>query len=78
MTVFGTTSYLLFEIFKRRSNKLIYKQENESIFRIIEYLLFFMVVFFFMAVPTFVLAAFRTLFGKQDYVVADKKNTSKK
>ena len=74
MTIFGSTAYVLFEIFKRRSNTLIYKRENESLLRIIEYLLFFLVVFFLMAVPSFIIAAFRVLFGKQDYVVAEKKN----
>lgn len=36
-----------------------------------------MVIFYLMSVPTFVIAAFSTLFGKQEYIVAEKKNTKK-
>jgi hypothetical protein len=36
-----------------------------------------MFIFYAMSVPTFVIAAFSTLLGKQEYVVADKKNTKK-
>ena len=32
-----------------------------------------MVIFFAMGVPSFVIAAFATLLGHQEYVVADKK-----
>ena len=31
-----------------------------------------------MSVPTFIIASFSTLFGNQEYIVADKKATSKK
>lgn len=75
MTILGTISYILFEIFKRRSNSLIYKKENESILRMLEYPVFFLFVFFGMGVPAFAIAAFKTLFGKQEYIVAEKKNT---
>jgi hypothetical protein len=30
-----------------------------------------------MSVPSFIIAAFTTLFGKQEYIVAEKKNTKK-
>ena len=66
----------MYEILKRRANKIIYKRENESLFRLIEYPLLFVVNLFSMSVPTFTIAAFNTLFGKQEYVVAEKKNTS--
>lgn len=77
MSIFGTSAYLIYEIVKRRANRIIYKQENESIFRVLEYIILFMVIFFTMSVPTFIIAAFSTLFGKQEYIVADKKNTKK-
>lgn len=35
LSVVSTLGYFLFEIFKRRANRIIYKKENESIFRII-------------------------------------------
>lgn len=75
MSIFGTTAYLFFEFNKRRANRIIYKRENESLLRIIEYPLIFMVTFFTIGVPTFLFAAFATLFGHQDYIVADKKIT---
>ena len=78
MSVFGTLAYLMFEFNKRRANRLLYKQENESILRMAEYPILFMVIFFFMSVPAFVIAAFATLFGHQEYVVADKKQATKK
>jgi hypothetical protein len=35
MSVLGTVAYLLYEIVKRRANRIIYKQENESILRLL-------------------------------------------
>jgi hypothetical protein len=63
--VFGTAAYFLYEIVKRRANKIIYKQENESVFRLLEYLILFFVIFFGISVPSFTIAAFSTLFGRQ-------------
>lgn len=77
MSFFGTTAYFIYEIIKRRANRIIYKQENESIFRMLEYPILFMFIFFTMSVPTFVIAAFSSLFGNQEYIVADKKSTKK-
>ena len=69
----------MYEVLKRRSNKILYKRQNESLFRLIEYPLLFIVNLFGMSVPTFVIAAFKTLFDKdREYDVADKKNTSGK
>lgn len=70
MSIGSTVGYLLYEIMKRRSNKIIYKRENESLWRLIEYPLLFVVNLFSMSVPTFVIAAFGTLFGKREYIVA--------
>jgi len=78
MSIMGTVGYIIYEVIKRRSNKIIYKQENESIFRMLEYPIVFMLIFFGMMVPSFTYAAFSSLFGKQEYVVADKKNRNKK
>lgn len=64
-SVFGTLSYLIYEIIKRRANRIIYKQENESIFRILEQPIIFAPLFFTFSVPTFIIAAFSSLFGKQ-------------
>lgn len=73
LTFGGLLGYVLLEILKRRANKLLYKQENESIFRIVEYPIFFMVNLWLISVPTFVIAAFNCLLGKTEYIVADKK-----
>lgn len=69
--------YILFEIFRRRANRIIYKRENESILRILEYPLIFPINLFGMSIPTFVMAAFSTL-GKRQYKVAIKKMNSNK
>jgi hypothetical protein len=36
-----------------------------------------MPIFFSMSVPTFIIAAFSTLCGNQEYIVADKKTAKK-
>jgi hypothetical protein len=73
----GTLSYLLFELFKRRANKAIYKKENESIFRVLEYMILFPIFFLLMTIPGLILASFGSLHGDQGYVVADKRSTRK-
>ena len=78
MTIFGTFSYICYEYTKRRTNTLIYKRENESLLRMLEYAIFFMPCFLFVSTVTFVIASFSTLFGNQEYVVADKKNVVKR
>ena len=79
MAIASNLGYFLYEILKRRSNTIIYKRKNESLWRIIEYPILFVVNLFAMSVPTFVIAAFNTLLGNREYVVADKKlSTSKK
>ena len=65
MSIGSGFGYILHEIFKRRSNDIIYKQENESLLRIAEYLILFIVNLFLISVPTFTIAAFMTLFGKR-------------
>lgn len=65
LTVTSTLSYFLYEIFKRRANKIIYHKENESILRIIEYPIVFTINLFFISVPTFVIAGFMVLLGKR-------------
>ena len=63
LTFGGIVGYLLLEVLKRRANKIVYNQKNESIFRIAEYLLLFSVNLFLISVPTFVIAAFNTVLG---------------
>ena len=70
MSIGSTVGYLMYEVMKRRANKIIYKRENESLWRLIEYPLLFVVNLFSMSVPTFTIAAFNTLFGKREYIVA--------
>ena len=78
MGLASNLGYILYEILKRRSNKIIYKRENESLWRVIEYPIIFIVNFFGISIPTFTIAAFMVLFGKREYVVADKKLSSTK
>lgn len=42
----------------------------------LEYAIFFTVNLFGISVPTFTIAAFSTLFGKREYIVAEKKGTT--
>jgi hypothetical protein len=70
LTFFSTCSYLLYERFKRKANSVIYNGKNESILRVAEYLALFSVNMFGISVPTFTIAAFGSIFGKREYVVA--------
>lgn len=65
LSVASTLGYFLFEIFKRKANRIIYKRENESILRVLEYPILFFVNLFFMSIPTFVIAAFGSLFSNR-------------
>lgn len=76
LSIGSTVGYFFYEIMKRRSNKILYGLENESLLRLFEYPLLFVVNLFSMSVPTFVIAAFSTLLGKREYIVAEKKNTT--
>ena len=44
----------------------------------LEYFLLFVILFFTISVPTFLIAAFSSLVGNHEYEVADKKNVVKK
>lgn len=78
LTALSTVGYLLYELFKRRANKIIYNRKNENLLRMLEYPVMFIVNLFFMSVPTFVLAAFGSLVKNREYVVAEKKNATAK
>lgn len=71
-SVLGTIAYILFDIIKRKANRILYKQENESLLRLLEYMLFFMITFALFVIPAFVIASFGVLFGAQEYKVAKK------
>ena len=77
MSIGSTIGYLMYEYFKRRANKILYNRKNESLWRIIEYPILFVVNLFGISVPTFTLAAFSTFVGQREYIVAEKKNTVK-
>ena len=51
---------------------MLYNQENESIFRILEYPIMFLPNTIMISVPALLIAAFGVLFEGRDYVVADK------
>jgi hypothetical protein len=44
----------------------------------LEYSIIFPFIFFLINVPAFVIASFSALFGNQEYIVAEKKNTTRK
>lgn len=63
----------MFEVFKRYTNRVIYKKENESLWRLLEYPIIVSLDLIFIAFPTFIIAAFATLFKGREYRVAEKK-----
>lgn len=75
MAILTYISYFLYEYYKRSANKHIYKQENESLWRMLEHIIFNYVTMFLYTIPNFTIAAFRVLQKDRIYVVADKKKT---
>ncbi len=78
LTLFSAISYLGLEFFKRKYNNFVYRQENESIFRMLEYPLLITFNMFFISIPVFTIGSFKVLLSEREYKVAEKKNTSKK
>ena len=72
ITVLTLLFWLIYEVFKRYTNRVVFKKENEGLWRIIEYPIVMTLNIFFIAIPTFVIAAFGTLV-KREYRVAEKK-----
>lgn len=64
--------WIIYEVYKRNSNKILYQKENESLLRILEYPLVVTLDIVFITVPAFVLAAFGSLFKSRQYRVAEK------
>jgi hypothetical protein len=71
------STYFLYFFVKRKANTVLYNQENESIFRIIEYPILFLLNMIFISIVTFVIASFGVLFEGREYVVAEKVITKK-
>lgn len=70
-------AFTCFEIVKRRSTKILFKLENESIFRLIELAIFYVPNLFIITLPVMIIAAFGSLKSNREYVVADKVTTRK-
>lgn len=77
MAILSYISYFMYEYYKRSTNKYIYNQENESLLRMMEHVIFNFVNMFMFTIPNFVIAAFRVLKKDRVYVVADKKSVPK-
>ena len=69
---FTIISFIFYEIFKRRANTYIWKQENESLWRVLEYPIIFVVALFGYSVPAFIIASFGVLCTNTEYRVAEK------
>lgn len=76
MWVGGSLGYFIYEILKRYANLTLYKQKNESILRILEYIVFIPINLFAINMTTFTISAFFSQFGNSEYIVAEKKNRS--
>lgn len=70
--VINTLAYFFYEIFKRTANKKIWDQENESLLRVLEYPIFFIVVYIGMCIPAFIYSSFGVVCTKTEYRVAEK------
>jgi hypothetical protein len=62
-----------FEIFKRYTNTRVFNKKNESLWRLLEYPITVSIDLAVIAIPTFVIAAFRVLMKNRVYRVAEKK-----
>ena len=71
-------SYLLYWQMKRRATTVLYNLENESILRIIEYPLLFMIGIICYLTPAFIIACFGSLFEGGEFRVAEKKAITRK
>lgn len=77
LTLGSALTFICFEIVKRRSTNILFKLENESIFRMIELAIFYVPNLFIITLPVMIIAAFGSLKGNREYVVADKVTTRK-
>lgn len=77
LTLGSLITFTCFEIVKRRSTRILFKLENESIFRLIEVAMFYVPNLFLITLPVMIIAAFGSLKGNREYVVADKVTTRK-
>ena len=66
-------SYVFYECFKRVSNRVIHQRENDRLWRVVEYPVFFLFALFGFSIPTFLISSFGVLCSKTDYNVAEKK-----
>ena len=62
--VLTTISYIFYEIFRRKTNTHLYHQKNESLWRVIEYPIFFVVALFGYSIPAFIISSFAILCTK--------------
>ena len=58
---FTTISYVFYEIFKRKSNNYLFGQENDSLWRVIEYPIIFVIALFGYSIPAFLISSFAVL-----------------
>lgn len=77
LTLGSAITFICFEIVKRRSTNILFKLENESIFRLIELTIFYVPNLFIITLPVMIIAAFGSLKSNREYVVADKVTTRK-
>ena len=71
-------AYVFYEIFKRRTNSLIYYKENEPLWRVIEYPIFFVFALFGYSLVAFIISSFGILCSETEYRVAEKVITKEK
>lgn len=77
LTIGSVITFICFEIVKRRSTSILFKLENESIFRMIELAIFYVPNLFIITLPVMIIAAFASLKSNREYIVADKVTSRK-
>ena len=74
----NTLSYFLYEIFKRRSQKIFYHGENETILRMFEFLIIMPIDLLLMYVPAFIISAFSIMWANKKYVINGNKESERR
>lgn len=77
LTIGSVLTFVCFEIVKRRSTTILFKLENESIFRMLELAIWYVPNLFIITLPVMIIAAFGSLKANREYVVADKVTSRK-
>jgi hypothetical protein len=69
--------YFFYYLIKRKAGEVLFNKESESFLRYLEFPIIYPLVTFLFDIPSFIIAAFGSLFEEREYVVAEKVVTKK-